>query len=563
MNYERIANWNLGVVLCGILALGACEADRPDAPPPVLRTAGMVAANHPLAAEAGYEILQKGGNAVDAAVATAAALGSVEPYLSGIGGDGIAAVYLAERDQVYVLNFSGRAPAALTVEHFPDGIPSGGGLVSLVPGALMGWETMRERFGTMSLQNLLQPAIQLAEEGYQLTQFAAEQHASVVRQFHDHDGAGAAAWWGGDDSPPGVGGTLSNPRLAEVYRQIGAEGIDVFYGGPLGRMIVDHNRDVGGVMTLTDLAEFQVEWQEPVRSSYRGYDLMLAPPNSSGGIATAQILNMLEHYDLAAKGVNSAGYIHTLVEAIKLAAADRAEWSADPDYLDRTIPIQRLVSKEYAAERHLMIHPDRAAGDVAAGIERGGTTHLSVVDRWGNMVSMVATLGSSWGSGVVAGETGIILNNGIRWFELDPESPAVVEGGKRTRWNMTPVVVARDGKPFMVVGTPGGTGIWQTLPQVITKMVDFGKDIEEAIESPRFRWAMTPALLVRVEDRVPSDVLDQLRRKGHQVQLYPAFTMGVGGVNGIRVDHSSGTLVGGADPRRDGAVAGGGPLADH
>ncbi len=513
----------------------------------------MVAANHPQAAAAGLQVLAAGGNAVDAAVAAAAALGVVEPYLSGAGGDGFMLIYEAASREVHLLNFSGRAPAELTAEHFPEEITSRGPLPVLVPGAVAGWEAARTRFGTMSPADLLEPAIRLAEEGYPATPFAAARH-QAASHFLEWGGIGADTWWGGGD-PPKTGGSIRNPRLARTYRILAEEGFEAFYRGEIASEIVATVQLHGGVMSLQDLASYQVAWEEPLSTTYRGYGVHTPRPNSSGGLAIPQILNILEGYDVAAMGENSVDYLHVLIEAVKLAAADRAEWSGDPDFMAVEIPYERLLSKEYAAEQRARIRMDEAAVDPPPGISQAGTTHLTVVDREGNMVSMTATIGDFWGSGFVAGETGVLMNNGILWFELDPESPAFVEGGKRTRWNMSPVVITRDGHPFAALGTPGGTGIWQTLPQVITKLIDLGLDIQSAIESPRFRWGLA-GLGVQVESRVPEDILFELMLRGHQAGTYPDWTSAVGGVNGVVVDAANRLLMGGADPRRDGYVMG-------
>lgn len=544
----RLIIWLSIMALLSAPAFGATR-------PIVVGTFGMVASNHPLASMAGMKILEQGGNAVDAAIATAAALGVVEPYLSGPGGDGFMQIYWAATNQSYVLNFNGRSPMALTADHFGTRIDSRGPLTALIPGAPAGWDAARKRFGTMTLHQILQPAIHLAENGYPLTAFGQSQHRSAQAFFIDWDEAGAQAWWNGEWEPPALGAIVRNTRLAQTYRIMAEQGVEAFYKGSIADEIIAFVNKHGGVFSKEDFENFQVEWVEPLHTNYRGYDIFTPRPNSSGGLAVAQILNIIEGFDIASMGVNSPEYIHVMIEAIKLAAADRAEWSGDPDFLDVEIPYDLLLSKEYAAERRALIDLERAATDVDAGVSRTGTSHISVVDQYGNMVALTVTLGSTWGSGVVAGETGVILNNGVYWFNLDPESPAFVEGGKRTRWNMTPTMVSKDGRPFMVLGTPGGDGIWQTIPQVLTKIIDFGMDIQEAIESPRFRWTLS-GVTIRPESRIPSDVFEALELMGHVVDPYPEYTTGVGGVNGIVVDPDSGALMGGADPRRDGYVIG-------
>ena len=554
----RIRRWFTGTLGAALVWTIFAALPMPASPQETTRpfvggTQAMVAANHPQAAAVGLQVLAAGGNAVDAAVATAAALGVVEPYLSGAGGDGFMLIYEAATGEVHLLNFTGRAPAELTAAHFPEGIDERGPLPVLVPGAVAGWEAARARFGTLSPAELLAPSIRLAEEGYPTTPFAAARHRSAPF-FLEWDGAGASAWWGGGD-PPGTGEAIRNPKLARTYRILAEQGFDAFYGGDIAGEIVASVQRQGGVLSLQDLASYRVAWEEPLSTTYRGYRIHTPRPNSSGGLAIPQILNILEGYDLAAMGENSADYLHLLIEAVKLAAADRAEWSGDPGFMSVEIPYDRLLSKEYAAEQRGRIRMDQAALNPAPGVSQEGTTHLTVVDREGNMVSITTTIGDFWGAGFVAGETGVLLNNGISWFELDPGSPAYVEAGKRTRWNMSPVIITREGSPFAALGTPGGTGIWQTLPQVIIKLIDFQLDIQSAIESPRFRWGLS-GLGVQVESRVPEEVLFELLLRGHEVGTYPDWTSSVGGVNGVVVDAANRVLMGGADPRRDGYVMG-------
>ncbi len=528
--------------------------------PIIVGTFGMVTSNHPLASKVGMDILDQGGNAVDAAVAALAAIGVVEPYLSGAGGDGFAFYYDAADDQLHYLNYSGRSPQALTLEHFKtdDGysIPGRGPMVTMIPGAFMGWNELANRFGTFSFADLLQPAIKLAEEGYPLTQMGERNFNAQLSRAVDWGAYGLDAWYGGEIEAPKIGEIVKNPNLAETYRRVANEGIEVFYGGEIGQHMVDFIRSEGGVWTIEDLENFYVEWDKPapIEFSYRDYDFYTVPYNSSGGVATAQILNMMEAYDVVGMGVNSAGFLHLLIEAVKLAAADRAEWACDPDLLD--VPFDLLVSKEYAAERRALINPYKAAEGYNAGVEQPGTSTLSVVDKDGNMVTAVFTLGSGWGSGVTAGDTGITLNNAVVWLEADPNSPAVVQGGVRTRWNMHMVLgVHQETKERFVMSTPGGTSIWQTMPQVISKMLDFGMNMQEAIESPRFRWSLS-GTLTRMEDRIPEDVIRHLEAFGHEIQLYTSYSASVGGVAGVTYNPETGVMTGAADPRRDGYAIG-------
>lgn len=288
----------------------SAEATRPV----VVGTYGMVAANHPLASMAGMQVLMDGGNAVDAAVATAASLGVVEPYLSGAGGDGFMMIYWAATDEIRFLNFSGRAPQALSAEHFGSTIPSRGPLVALIPGAPAGWETALKRFGSMTMHQVLQPAIHLAENGYPLTTYGADNHRSAQALFIDWDESGAEAWWDGSLFPPGIADIVRNTKLASTYRILAEQGAAAFYHGEIAEQIVDFVQKHGGVFTMEDMANFAPRWEEPLHSNYRGVDVYTPRPNSSGGMAISQVLNIIEGYDLASMGVNSADHVHVLVE---------------------------------------------------------------------------------------------------------------------------------------------------------------------------------------------------------------------------------------------------------
>lgn len=529
--------------------------------PLIVGTFGMATSNHPLATKVGMDILDAGGNAADAAVAMLAAIGVVEPYLSGAGGDGFIFFYEADKDELHYLNYSGRTPQALTLDHFKVGEgeyarDSRGPLVTLIPGAFMGWNEMAEAFGTMDFADLLQPAIKLAHDGFPLTAMGAAQFNAQLSRAMDWGGYGLDSWYDGEIEAPRIGEIVRNQPLAEVYRRVAEEGIGVFYGGEIGQHMVDVVNQYGGVWTIEDLENFYVEWNKPapIEFSYRDYDFFTVPYNSSGGVATAQILNIMEAYDVVAMGHNSAGKLHLLIESVKLAAADRAEWACDPDLVD--VPFDLLTSKEYAAERRALINPYVASPDYDAGAERPGTSTMSVVDKDGNMATAVFTLGSGWGSGFTAGDTGIVLNNAVVWLELDPDSVAVIQGGVRTRWNMHMVLgVHQETLERFVLSTPGGTSIWQTIPQVIINYVDFGMNLQEAIEAPRFRWSLS-GVLTRIEDRVSADVIDQLRAFGHDMQLYTSYTMSVGGAAGVTYNPITGVMTGAADPRRDGYAIG-------
>jgi gamma-glutamyltranspeptidase/glutathione hydrolase len=544
-------------VLPGVVRAYQEPEGTPDATlrPVVGGSRGMVASNHPQASMAGVEVMMKGGNAFDAAIAVGAALGVVEPFMSGLGGIGWMLIYHADTKEYHVLNFSGRSPAALTAGHFKDRIARGGPLVPMVPGSAAAWEEVSRKFGTLKPAELLAPAIRLASDGFAVTGFGAARFEDVTTQFNDWDGIGAKTWWEGAKVAPKQGDRVRNPALAQTYRTLAEQGFGAFYKGAIPREIAATYQRFGGVITEADFANYKPTWEKPITTTYRGYDVLTVAPNSSGGLAVLQILNILEGFDLKSMGVNSADYIHVVTEAVKLAAADRARWAGDPEVMKEPIPLDRLLSKEYAAKLRAGIALKRAAMAPNTGTSQVGTTHYTVVDGKGNMLAVTTTMGGGFGSGLVGGTTGVALNNGVSWFELDPKSPAYLEGSKRTRWNMAPTMIAKDGAPFIAIGTPGGTTIWQTVPQLVTKLVDFGMDIQSAIESPRFRWELG-GTTVRPEGRISTTVLDALRTSGHDVKPLVDWTSGVGGMNGIMIDRQNGLMKGGADPRRDGYVIG-------
>ena len=542
------------VLTVALLAQPALAFQRPAVP----GSEGMVTANNPITAQVGYDILKEGGNAVDAIVAMAKVNGIVEPWISGPGGSGFGMVYMAEEDEVSYLEFSGVAPEKLSLDHFPDGIPyrCEKGLTALIPGTVMGWEVMREEYGTMSREALYEPAIEKGRYGYPAYSRMAGnlQWHFDGSWFDDHNGLGHRTWSAWPRDPVETGSLIWNANMARTYERIAEEGVEVFYGGEIGQEMVDFMQDIGGVWEIEDLENYEATWMEPVHTTYRDYDIYAAPPNCSGGIALAQIMNIVELYDIEEMGVNSADYLHIFNEAIKLAVADRAEWIADPDWLD--IPIDELTSKEYAKEQNERIDMDEAMPLPDPGKERpGGTTNFTAVDQDGNMASIVQSNGGGWGTGLILGDTGVHINNGVAWMEDDPESVNVVEGGKRSRWNMTPVMVFDDGESRLVTGGLGGTQIWQNIPQVLVKVLDFGKNMQEAISSPRTTYQMGAGegYLTRIEDRVDEEVIEELEERGHVVDHAAG---GVAHINGVFLHPVTGSLIGGSEPRIGGHTMG-------
>ena len=554
--------------------------------PVVMGRNGMVCAGQPLASQAGISILQKGGNAVDAAVATAAALNVVEPLMSGIGGDGFIMVYHQESGRIDISNGTGAAPNGATLEHYQaSGIPAKGILSMSVPGLVHSWLDAHEKYGSLPLKTVLAPAIDLAENGFPVTHYLAQAIASdrLLCEFPT-----SRAIFTEDGRPLRVGSILYQKNLASTFQSIIEGGREVFYQGPIAEALVEFSDAQGGLLSMKDLADCNARWQEPISTTYRGYQVYEAPPNSSGHVLL-QELNLIEQFDLQAAGCNSAESIHLMVEAKKLAFMDREVYVADPDYLD--VPVQGLISKEYARERAQLINRDKAAASVEAGnpwqyqggktsargrgkarpvgsglrSEEEDTTCFAVVDRWGNAVCQLQSLQSGWGSSIVAGDTGILLNNRMTYWHLDPDHVDCLQPGKRVRHTMNPVMVFKDGKLFLVCGTPGADTQVQANMQVLSHVLDFGMTVAEAVEAPRWKNNQSPTESslphvckdeLLLEGRYSAEVRSKLERRGHALNVLGPWEGVVGREMMIQVDSGTGTLQGAADPRYDGYAVG-------
>ncbi len=531
--------------------------------PAVMGRQGMVAAGHPLAAQAGLRILLQGGHAVDGALATAAALGVVEPAMSGIGGDGFIMVYEDASGEVACINGTGAAPARATRERFlPAGIPEVGILTVSVPGIVDAWLAAHERYGRLPLERVFEPAIDLADNGFPVTPKLAELIASHAPIFAPHPGS--CAIFMPDGNPLDAGEMLIQRDLARTYRNLAREGRDLFYEGEIAEKIDAASAELDGLITADDLAAHRVRRDTPIRTTYRGHDVYEYPPNSSGHVLL-QELNMVEGFDLARMGWLSTDCIHVSIEAKKLAFADREAYMADPDTTD--IPLEVLLSKEYADQQRQLIDPSRSARDVRAGAlaPAGGsdTTYFSVVDRWGNGVSMLQSLQTGFGSGIVAGNTGVLLNNRMTYWHLEEDHPDCLAPGKRVRHTMNPVIILYDGKLFLVCGTPGADTQVQTNLQLVTAIVDFGLGPQEAVEAPRWRhtqpgtestYPHTCSDELLLEERFTEDVRKGLAAKGHALSIIGPWEA-TGSAMAIRAHPDVGVYEGGADPRKDGYVA--------
>lgn len=528
----------------------------------VTGTRGMVACAHPLAALSGVRILLDGGNAFDAAVAVAAALNVVEPYMSGIAGVGYAMLYDAKNDRVRVLDYCGRTPYEARAELFDAVADKDAGPRScLTPGACAGWLTLLERHGTMSPARVFAPAIELAERGYALT----VKNSAFMGNSGGRLNENAAQVILSRGRAPLPGEVLVQKDLARTFRRVAEGGAEVFYRGDLAREMAAWVQAQGGWLSERDLAAFEPDWVDPIATPYRGYAVMCPPPPSAG-FQILETLNMLEGYDLAEMGHHSELGLHVFIEAVRLGNADRIEYAAAA-----RPPIRGLLSKGYAAERRKQIGnragvhrgewyaetklPDEIApGDPTAWIDEC-TTHFDVVDAEGNAVAITQSLGSGFGSGMMMGDTGMFLNNFIRWGDLVPHSPNCIAPHKKLDMCLSPLLVFRDGALFSALGTPGSWGIQQTSVQFLTHVLDYGMNIQAAIEAPRFRIEGA-GTQVSIERRVPRSVRRALMARGHDVKVLPEYSPVCGGAQGIVVDTETGALMGGADPRRDGYAIG-------
>jgi gamma-glutamyltranspeptidase/glutathione hydrolase len=427
-----------------------------------------------------------------------------------------------------------------------------GYLSTPVPSNLKGYEALLKTHGTMSWADVLAPAIELAEDGFVVT----EEFSGILETLAGRlDYPSSRKTYFPEGRAPRPGEVFRQPDLARTLKAIARDGADIFYRGAIARTIGDFYRSHGGLLAYEDLAAYEAKWVPPISSTYRGYAIYTQPPNSSG-IAVLLQLNLLEGYDLKALGHNTPEYLHLIGEVQRVAIADRNRYVADPEFV--AVPVAQILSKEYAADRRKVIRPGRTLPSVPApGLpphaDKANTTHLTVVDGDGNTVSLTQTLGSWYGSGVVAADTGVLFSNQMRHLHTEQDSPSKLGPGRRPRSNQSPLIVLKDGQPVLAVGTPGSDGIWQRLAQVLVNVIDFGMDLQSAVAAPRMIYGgyqetgtEVPPVF-DVEDRVPEATVAALRGRGYTVEVIPSDE---GSVNGVRRDPATGFLFGGADPRR-------------
>lgn len=558
--------------------------------PTIVAQHGMVAAGHPLAAEAGMRILKAGGNAIDAAIATWAVQGEVEPGMTGLGADMFVLYYNAKTREVKFINGTGYAAAAATIDFYKSkgGIPDEGPLSISVPGAVGGAAYTVQKYGTKPLTEILAPAIEIAEGGFPITEALARGLAGSRAKLAKYPSS--TKIWFKDDQPLRMGDIVRNPDLARTLRTIAVQGADPFYRGSIAKNTAAFLKANGGIISESDLASYQPYEDAPVHVNYRGTEVYECPPNSQGFVML-EALNILEGFDLKQMGRNSAPYLHAVTESLKLSFADRNAYVGDPKFVPN-MPMQALLSKEYAAIRRGQINPDRAiAGEPAPGDPRAMkpstagrqvyaqpeiaptavkpfdpdeilnlTTYLAVVDKDHNMVSITSSLLSGFGSGVVVEGGGFLMNDRMRYFYLDPKDVNSLQPGKRVRQTINPALALRDGRPWIAFGTPGSDTQPQTQLQFFLNVAEFGLNVQEALEQPTvisnsFRDSyqphevkgqlLTPALLAK-------DVRDALAAKGHRLDIRDV--KGVGSVKAILIDPRTGVLMGGVSPTGDSYV---------
>lgn len=530
--------------------------------PVTMGTQGMVAASHYLASAAGFSMLHRGGSAVDACIATNATLCVVYNHMAGLGGDLFAQVWDPESGQVQALNGSGRSGEKVTMDVYQqkgwDEIhPRGPLAANTVPGVVSAWSELHRKFGKLDWQDLFQPAVRYARDGYPISPKFSDYIASYADTLRQFDTTAQVYLPGGH--APRAGTMFRQPDLARSLETIAQQGAQAFYEGQLAQRIVQGLQEAGGLLTEDDFASHTSDWVEPLRTTYRGYEVTELPPNTQG-IATLLILNLIEGFDLQKIGQGTADYYHMMTEAVKLAFADRDEWVTDPTTID--IPYDRLLAKDYAAQRREKIEMEQAqpGPEVETGIPRGGdTVYMCAVDDDGLCVSLIQSVYFEFGSAFMPPRTGILLQNRGSFFNLDPEHHNALAPRKRTFHTIIPAIALRDGKPALLFGSMGGEGQPQTQTAMLTRIVDFGFNVQEAIEAPRWLYGRTwgqASKSLKLEARVPDSILSELARRGHDVEVLKQWSQNMGHAQAIWIDREQGAFHGGADPRGEGIAIG-------
>jgi len=532
----------------------------PSTRPVTMSGSSMIATPHYLASFVGAKVLSEGGNAIDAAVAANAVLGVVYPHNTGLGGDSFWIIHHAKTGKSVALNASGRAPYAATAQFFKEKgmtrIPLRGILPVTVPGVVDGWCTVIEKFGTLPLSRLLQPAIHYAEHGFPVSEKLSRSIEENVSVLSEHPTSARVFLKNGTPAAPGQ--ILIQEHLARSLRLIAEQGREAFYSGDICRSILKLSRQVGGFLSEEDFAAHKSDWVEPISTTYRDLHVYAVPPNSQG-ITSLQELNLAEGFDPRSLGYLSPDLIHVMVETKKLAFADRDGYVSDP--ATTRIPVGELLSKQYARGRRRLISPDRAAKDTVSNRPaQGDTVYVTAVDAEGNAVSVNESIYFSFGSGMVAGDTGILLQNRGAYFSLEEKHVNKIEPHKRTLHTLSPLMMFKDDELVMAFGTMGGDGQPQTHLQLVLDIVDFGMNAQEAIEAPRWLHGRTEIGqaedTLSLEEGISPDVVRELERRGHKTRVLERWDETFGHAQAILVNKTNKILTGGADPRGDGAAIG-------
>ncbi|MDQ2179518.1 gamma-glutamyltransferase [Marinifilum sp. D714] len=528
----------------------------------VIAQNGMACTSQPLATQVALDILKSGGNAIDAAIAANATLGLMEPTGCGIGGDIFVILWDAKTKKLYGLNGSGRSPKSLTLDYLKQNtngkIPAYGPLPVSVPGCVDGWFTIHKKFGKLDMEEILQPAITYAKEGFPVSELIAYYMNGSAKRLKKYPGF--AETYMPNGKMPQKGEIFKNPYLANTYEKIAKGGRDAFYKGDIAKSIAKYIKEQGGFLSYEDLASHKSEWVDPISVNYRGYTVWELPPNGQG-TAALQILNILKYYDIAKMGFGSTDYLHTFIEAKKLAFEDRAKFYTDPDFSE--IPIKELISNEYALERKELIDPNKAAREYPAGeLEQGNTIYLTVADKEGNMVSLIQSNYRGMGSGMTPDGLGFILQDRGELFSLDEDHANVYAPGKRPFHTIIPAFITKDEKPYISFGLMGGAMQPQGHAQIVVNLIDFGMNMQEAGDAPRIRHEgssqptgtkMKDGGWVNLESGIPYQSIRELMQKGHKIKY---STGGFGGYQAIMFDEKNGVYYGASESRKDGQATG-------
>jgi len=552
LNSQAMCHRTAAIVVVLLLSCIATAQDRHTARSMVVSKYGIVATSYVQASQAGAEILRKGGSAADAAIAANAVLGVEEPMMNGIGGDLFAIYWDAKSGKLYGLNSSGWAPQGLRLEHLRakdiQKIPLRSIDSVTVPGAVAGWNALHKKFGRLSLRDVLAPAIYYADQGFPAGELDSEYFSDAAQVFAN-DPEGQKTYLP-NGKPPRLGEVFRNPNLAKALSLIANNGADAYYKGEIAQAILATSQAYRGAMSAADLAEFKPEWVEPISTTYRGWRVYELPPNGQG-MAALEMLNMMETFPASQDGPLSVAELHKKIEAMKLAYADLEHYNADPRFAK--VPAKGLLSKDYAKDRAKLIDPNRANCEVSYGAPHSDTTYLTAVDREGNIISLIQSNYEGFGSGITVHGMGFVLQDRGALFSLDPSSPNVVAPHKRPFHTIIPAFMER-GDLHIGFGIMGGANQPLAHAQFVSNVADYGMNIQQALEAPRFTVHPDRGCNIRIESRVKPEVLDKLSAMGHKLTIQQEYSDYMGRGNAVMHDSKTGINYGGSDARADGSA---------